>query len=99
MSEASIKTIVEAVLMAAGKPLPLEQIDAVFGELGEKPERDQLSDAILPLQDDYAERGIELVEVAAVTMYRSDRTWSDRGKTATYSRALLETLRRYHHPR
>ena len=64
MSEQRIKHIVEAVLMAAGKPLALDQILAVFGD-GEKPERDEIKAALAALQEDYSERGLQLVEVAS----------------------------------
>ena len=64
MSEARIKHVIEAVLLASGKPLTLEQLLGVFGD-GEKPERDQLRQAITALQEDCAERGVELVEVAS----------------------------------
>jgi segregation and condensation protein B len=97
MSEARIKHIVEAVLLASGKPLTLEQLLGVFGD-GEKPERDQLRRAIGALQDDYAERGFELVEVASGYRMQVKQTmepWVSRlieEKPARYSRALLETL-------
>jgi segregation and condensation protein B len=97
MSEARIKHIVEAVLLASGKPLTLEQLLGVFGD-GEKPERDQLRQAIATLQEDYAERGIELVQVASGYRMQVKQTmepWVSRlteEKPARYSRALLETL-------
>ena len=97
MSEQGIKHIVEAVLMAAGKPLNLDQILAVFGD-GEKPERDALRAALAELQQDYAERGLELVEVASgyrMQVTQDMEPWVSRlteDKPARYSRALLETL-------
>ena len=48
MSETSIKHIIEAVLLASGKPLTLEQLLGVFGD-GEKPERDEVRQAIAAL--------------------------------------------------
>jgi len=97
MSEARIKHIVEAVLLASGKPLTLEQLLGVFGD-GEKPERDQLRLAIDGLQEDYADRGIELVQVAGgfrIQVKQDMEPWVSRlteEKPARYSRALLETL-------
>jgi segregation and condensation protein B len=97
MSEQGIKHIVEAVLMAAGKPLSLDQILAVFGD-GEKPERDALRAALAELQQDYAERGLELIEVASgyrIQVTQDMEPWVSRlteDKPARYSRALLETL-------
>ena len=96
-SDTRIKYIVESVLLASGKPLTLDSILAVFGD-GEKPERDQVRDAIAALQDDYTERGIELVEVASgyrVQVGQDMEPWVSRlteEKPQRYSRALLETL-------
>ncbi len=97
MDSQRIKHIVEAVLLAAGKPLSLEQLLGVFGD-GEKPELDELRDALTALQEDYAERGVELVEVASgfrIQVSRTMEPWVSRlteEKPARYSRALLETL-------
>jgi len=97
MSEQRIKTIVEAVLLAAGKPLTLDQLLGVFGD-EEKPERDQLKETLDSLQEEYGERGIELVQVASgyrVQVGRDMEPWVSRlteEKPARYSRALLETL-------
>ena len=77
--------------------MTLEQLLGVFGD-GEKPERDQLRQAIAGLQEDYAERGIELVEVASgyrIQVRQDMEPWVSRlteEKPARYSRALLETL-------
>jgi len=97
MSESRIKPIIEAVLLAAGKPLNVENLLGVFGD-GEKPERDEIREAIAALQEDYAERGIELVQVASgyrVQVRQDMEPWVSRlteEKPARYSRALLETL-------
>jgi segregation and condensation protein B len=97
MSETSIKHIIEAVLLASGKPLTLEQLLGVFGD-GEKPERDEVRQAIAALQEDYAERGLELVQVASgyrIQVGQAMEPWVSRlteEKPARYSRALLETL-------
>jgi segregation and condensation protein B len=97
MIETSIKHIIEAVLLASGKPLTLEQLLGVFGD-GEKPERDEVRQAIAALQEDYAERGLELVQVASgyrIQVGQAMEPWVSRlteEKPARYSRALLETL-------
>ncbi len=96
-SDTRIKYIVESVLLAAGKPLSLDNILAVFGD-GEKPGRDQIRGAIAALQEDYAERGIELVQVASgwrIQVGQDMEPWVSRlteEKPQRYSRALLETL-------
>ncbi|MDX1697796.1 MAG: SMC-Scp complex subunit ScpB, partial [Thiohalobacterales bacterium] len=83
--------------MAAGKPLTLDQLGAVFGD-AEKPERDQLRQAIAELQEDYQERGVELVQVGSgyrIQVGQDMEPWVSRlteEKPQKYSRALLETL-------
>jgi segregation and condensation protein B len=92
-----LKRIIEAALLASAQPLTLPQISGLFDEL-EMPPHDDLARALGQLQDDCAERGIELVEVASGFRYqvRQDvhafvsRLWSERA--SRYSRALLETL-------
>lgn len=92
-----LKTILEAVLLAAGEPLSLERLLDVFPET-ERPERDALRKALLELMNDYAGRGIELVEVANGFRLQVPQTfapWVSRlgeERAAHYSRALLETL-------
>lgn len=97
MDNQRIKHIVESVLLAAGKPLDLDQLLAVFGD-GEKPEREDIREAVTALQQDYAERGIELVEIASgyrIQVSQVMEPWVSRlteEKPTRYSRALLETL-------
>ena len=97
MSASSIKNVVEAVLLAAGKPLTVDQLLSVFGD-GEKPERSQIREAIDALQDEYAGRCVELVQVASgwrVQVSQEMEPWVSRlteEKPARYTRALLETL-------
>ncbi len=92
-----LKIILEAVLLAAGEPLSLDRLLALFPE-GERPERDVLRSTLVKLAADYAGRGMELAEVASgfrlqvpgtFTPWVS-RLWEERA--AHYSRALLETL-------
>lgn len=97
MDPAKLKNIVEAAMLAAGRPLSLEQLQALFAE-HERPERAELMTAVAALEADYAERGIRVIEVASgwriqvreeMSAWLS-RLWQDR--PARYSRALLETL-------
>lgn len=92
-----LKIILEAALLAADEPLPLERLLALF-EAGQQPAREAVYAALLELQRDYAGRGVELAEVAsgfrlqvppAFTPWIS-RLWQERA--TRYSRALLETL-------
>jgi segregation and condensation protein B len=97
MSQPPLKLIVEAALVAAGGPLTLDQLLALFAE-EERPTRADLLGAIGDLQADYAERGLEIVDVAGGwrTQVRASvapwvaRLWDER--PPRYSRALLETL-------
>jgi len=97
MSASSIKNVVEAVLLAAGKPLTVDQLLSVFGD-GEKPERNQIREAIDALQAEYAGRCVELVQIASgwrVQVSQEMEPWVSRlteEKPARYTRALLETL-------
>lgn len=92
-----LKMIVEAILLAAGRPLTLDQILAMFDDK-ERPERAELREAIKALQEDYAERGIDLVQVGGgyrIQVRETMQAWVSRlweEKPARYSRALLETL-------
>ncbi len=98
MDETEIKHVVEAALLAAGRPLTLERIGELFAAKGGGPDRATLKRILDTLAGDYQGRGIELKEVA--TGYRvqvkgamSDwlqPLWEDRAPR--YTRALLETL-------
>ncbi len=93
----TLKAIVEALLLAAGEPLALERLLALF-PAAERPERDALQAALAELTVDYAGRGVELVEVASGFRLQVPaafapwvaRLWEERA--SSYSRALLETL-------
>jgi segregation and condensation protein B len=92
-----LKNIVEAILLGAGRPLTLDQLLAMFDE-HEKPERSVIRDAISALQEEFAARGISLVQVGSgyrIQIRETMRPWVARlweEKPARYSRALLETL-------
>ena len=92
-----LKVIVEAILLAAGRPLGLDQLLALFGD-EERPERGELRAALAALADEYAGRGIDLAEVGSgyrIQIRQEMQPWVSRlweEKPARYSRALLETL-------
>jgi segregation and condensation protein B len=92
-----LKTIVEAVLLAASRPLSVDQLRAMFAE-DERPERNELRAALAALADEYTGRGIELAEVGSgyrIQIRQEMQPWVSRlweEKPARYSRALLETL-------
>lgn len=97
MENDQLKNILEAILLAAGRPLNLDQLLAMF-DAQEKPERGAVREALAALQQDYEPRGIALAEVAGgyrIQVRESMQTWVARlweEKPARYSRALLETL-------
>jgi segregation and condensation protein B len=97
MTMPTLKQIVEGALFAAGGPLALDQLLGLFPE-DERPERQALVDALTELTADYAERGIEVAQVAGgwrVQVRTLVAPWVARlwdEKPARYSRALLETL-------
>ncbi|MEY4641569.1 MAG: hypothetical protein RLZZ227_1563 [Pseudomonadota bacterium] len=92
-----LKKILEGVLLAAGKPLPIERLEELFME-HERPEREALEAVLTSISDDCAERGYELKKVASgyrlqVRQELSEwvsRLWEE--KPQKYSRALMETL-------
>ena len=93
----SLKTIVEAALLAAGRPLDLDALAALFDE-GAQPDHAALRAALAELEHDYADRGIEVREVASgwrIQVRASFAPWVSRlweEKPGRYSRALMETL-------
>ena len=97
METDQLKNIIEAVLLAAGRPLSVEQLLAMFADY-EKPERGELRDAITALQADYETRGIALIQVGSgyrIQVRETMQPWAARlweEKPGRYSRALLETL-------
>ena len=54
METAQLKLILEAILLAAGRPLNIDQLLAMF-DLHEQPERGAIREAIALLQEDYDE--------------------------------------------
>lgn len=97
MDEQTIKNVLEAALLAAGRPLSLDQLSNLFGKRG-APSRDDLRAALATLTDDYEGRGIELKRVASGYRVQIRRNMGDwlmplwEERAPRYSRALLETL-------
>ncbi|HWK73104.1 MAG TPA: SMC-Scp complex subunit ScpB [Povalibacter sp.] len=97
MNEQDLKHIIEATLLAAGRPVTTQQLLELFEER-DRPTPEQLQTAIELLAADYESRGIELLQVAsgwriqvrARAMDVVSRLWQER--PSRYSRALLETL-------
>jgi segregation and condensation protein B len=98
MDETEIKHVVEAALLAAGRPLTLERLQEIFAAKGGGPDRATLKRVLEALAADYQGRGIELKEVATgyrVQVKRSMTDWLQplwEERAPRYTRALLETL-------
>jgi segregation and condensation protein B len=92
-----VKNVVEAALLAAGRPVAMDELVGVFDER-DGSNADEVRAAIASLVADYETRGLELLEVAsgfriqikAAVAQPVARLWQER--PAKYSRALLETL-------
>src|SRR5690606_41567911 len=95
MASPPLTKILEAALLAAGEPLPLERLQELFPE-AERPSRAELRQALAELAEQLAGRSIELKEVASgyrLQVRREFSPWVSRlweERTTRYSRALLE---------
>jgi segregation and condensation protein B len=97
MNEHYLRNVIEAALLAAGRPVQPAELIQLFDD-NVRPSEEQLRAAIDALAADYGERGIELKETASgvrIQVRRElaaevSRLWPER--PARYSRALLETL-------
>ncbi|MDH5622672.1 MAG: SMC-Scp complex subunit ScpB [Gammaproteobacteria bacterium] len=97
MDQNEIKYFLEAALLAAGRPLNVDQLRDLFdGRMA--PEKSEIRAAIETLNEEYEDRGIVISEVASgyrmqVKSSMADRLsklWEER--PPRYSRALFETL-------
>jgi len=97
MDPAEIKHFIEAALLAAGRPLSVDQLQKLFDARG-APEKSEIRQAITTLNEEYEGRGILISEVASgfrvqVKSGMADqlqKLWEDR--PPRYSRAMFETL-------
>ena len=96
-SDDRIRNIVEAALLAAGRPLSIDRLLSLFVD-GEQPERQEVRTALDQLAADYEGRGIEVKEVASGWRIQVSSEWAPwvsrlwEEKPPRYSRALMETL-------
>ena len=97
MDKTAIKHFIEAALLAAGRPLNIDQLQKLFdGRMA--PEKSEIREAIATLVEEYESRGITIGEVASgfrvqVKAGMADqlhKLWEDR--PPRYSRAMFETL-------
>ena len=95
MNTADAKRILETALICSTQPLPVRELRVLFDdELG----ADTIKSLLLELQEDWAQRGLELVSVGSGWRFQSRpelRDHLDRlhpEKPPRYTRAALETL-------
>jgi segregation and condensation protein B len=97
MNDQYVRNVIEAALLAAGRPVSADELVSLFDERdGSNP--GEVHAAIEVLRAEYETRGLELVEVAsgyrvqirASVAQPVSRLWQER--PTKYSRALLETL-------
>lgn len=96
MIQPKLKQIIEGAVLAADRPLTIDQLSQLFDK--EPPERADIKAALDEIQQDCEDRGFELKRVASGYRFQVrhelsewiGRLWEE--KPARYSRALLETL-------
>jgi segregation and condensation protein B len=97
MNDSYLKNVIEAALLAAGRPVPLSELAQIFDEHA-RPTPKELRTILESLTADYEGRGVDIRETANGFRFQVrtefaqevSRLWPDRPKK--YSRALLETL-------
>ncbi len=98
MEDKQLKNILEASLLVAGRAMSVSQLEALFQDDENKPDKKMIREALQTLQSEYEGRGIELVEIASGYRLQSHNAMSQwvsklfQERTPRYSRALLETL-------
>jgi segregation and condensation protein B len=98
MDENEIKHVIEAALLAAGRPLTIERLAELFTAKSSAVDRATLKRVLEALAADYQGRGIELAEVSSGYRVQVKRSLSDwliplwEERAPRYTRALLETL-------
>ncbi len=91
-----IKNIIEAALLAAGEPVSIKRLQKLFSE--QELTHNDIAKAIEQLNQDFTDRGIELIEVASGFRLQTktqlqpwiSKLWEEKPKK--YSRAMLETI-------
>ena len=77
MEAIEIKHFVEAALLAAGRPLNVDQLKGLFDGRA-APEKSEIRKAIETLNDEYEGRGIVVSEVASGFRMKVKATMADR---------------------
>lgn len=98
MSQEKLKNILEAAMLAAQRPLSVDDLASLFEGSDWTPKRKAIREALATLEEEWQERGIELIEVSSGFRFQVCKEysgwlgslWSER--PPRYTRALLETL-------
>jgi segregation and condensation protein B len=97
MSDAYLKNVVEATLLAAARPVSVAELLQIFDE-SSRPTNKEMRAVLETLAADYEGRGVQIRETATGFRFQVrtnfalevSRLWPDRPRK--YSRALLETI-------
>jgi segregation and condensation protein B len=97
MTTEQLQRILEAAIMVAGNPLSPADLQKLFDE-NSQPSTKEIREVLTLIQESYADRGIELREVASGFQFQAkmelspwlSKLWEER--PPRYSRAILETL-------
>lgn len=97
LEEKPLDALLEAIILAAGKPITCEEILSLFPE-EDRPNKKNLIQSLEVLREKCSDRGIELVELSSGYQFQVKlehasivaKLWEE--KPAKYSRAFLETL-------
>ena len=85
-----LKNIIEAALLAAGGPLSLDMMLTLFLD-EEQPEKKELREVLDQLKQDYEGRGIQVVEVVAVGVFKLSKRC--RCGYLLYGQSVLRVIR------
>ncbi len=97
MQAEQLKNTLEAILFSAERPLSILHLLDYF-DPSEQVNRQEIKAAVDELQNDYRNRGIELIEVNRGYRFQTRQEYKDwvskhwKERPPKYSRALLETL-------
>jgi len=98
MEEAEIKHVLEAALLAAGRPLTVDKLLQLFAQKGPDVDRGLIRSSLAALSNDYEGRGLQIKEVASGYRIQINGAMTDwlqplwDERPPRYTRALLETL-------
>jgi segregation and condensation protein B len=94
--DATIKRVIETALLCASAPMPLAELRKLFEEESQSAKR--VTDALESIQQDWLDRGMELVELASGWRFQSRASMQrylerlSPERVPKYSRAVMETL-------